>query len=40
MLNLMWSDVQINEVLQNEVHMNEYGVEEKVKANDVKMERS
>ena len=34
------SDVKIIEVLQNEVHMNEYGVEEKVKLNDVKMEIS
>ena len=33
------SDVKIIEVLQNEVHMNEYGVEEKVKVNDVKMNK-
>ena len=28
------------EVLQNEVHMNEYGVEEKVKVNDVMIDKS
>ena len=29
-----------NEVLQNEVHINEYGVEEKVKENDVMIDKS
>ena len=28
-----------NEVLQNEVHINEYGVEEKVKENDVMIDK-
>ena len=34
------SDVQISEVLQNEVHMNEYGVEEKIKENDFMIDKS
>ena len=34
------SDVQMNEVLQNEVHMNKYGVEEIIKLKDVTKKRS